>query len=133
LTEFELFEAYHGAEASWQGAAGIFISTVFAYIVAAYLVGSKLTRSQVAIVTGLYSIFSIGMLIALSDILGRMLYLGASLGQLDPEGPFSEALSLGKARERTAPIVYTGVFFFTFLAGLLFMFQVRRNPRVVEK
>jgi hypothetical protein len=134
LTEFELYEAFHGAEASWQGAAGIFISNVFAYIVVAYLVGSKLTRSQVAIVTCLYSIFSIGMLFALSDILGRMSYLSAGIAQFDPAGPFAEAIgSRAEVRETVAPILFTGALFCTYSAGLLFMFQVRRNARVVGK
>lgn len=106
---------------------------MFAYIVVAYLVGSKLTRSQVAIITGLYSIFSIGMLIVLDDILGRMLYLRAALGQVDLQGPFSTAVRLRNVRDPTAAFLYTGVFSCTYLAGLLFMFQVRRNLRVVEK
>jgi hypothetical protein len=131
LTEFELIEALQGAEANWQGAAAIFISTVFGYIAAAYFVGSKLTRSQVLIISGLYAFFCLAMLVVLTDILQRMLYLSGEAAQLNPSGPF-----IGMADPQQvqrifvfAPMVYSGVFFCAFLAGLLFMFQVRRNTK----
>ena len=135
MTEFELIEALQGAEANWQGAVAIFISTVFAYIAAAYLVGSKLTRSQVLITSGLYAFFCLAMLVVLTDILLRMIYFSGEVAQLNPTGPFSRMVE-GEQAQRTsvvAPLIYSGVFYCAFLAGLLFMFQVRRNARKNKK
>ena len=135
MTEFELIEAYHGAEANWQGAAAIFISTVFGYIAAAYLVGSKLTRSQALIISGLYAFFCLAMLVVLTSILQRMLYFSAEAGQLNPSGPFTPMADGDPPQQSSvvAPLIYSGVFFCAFLAGLLFMFQVRRNAKKLTK
>ena len=85
LTEFELIEAYHGAEASWQSALGVFISILFAYIAVAYFVGSKLTRFQVGVVSGLYALFSLMMISALTNINQRVVELAIEIRELNPD------------------------------------------------
>lgn len=120
MTEFELIEAYHGAEASWLSALGVFISIVFAYIAVAYFVGSKLTRFQVAVVSGLYSLFSLMMISALTNIYQRVVELAIEIRELNPD----RSVALGGA-----PGFLVGLLFAAFLTGLVFMFQVRRSRR----
>ena len=72
------------------------------------------------------------MLSALNDILGRMISFRYQITLLNPAGPFAGGVN-GRTSpvslSTSAPLLYTGVFFCTFVAGLLFMFQIRRSGR----
>jgi hypothetical protein len=124
MTEYELIEAYQGAEASWQASASIFISIVFAYLAAAYFVGAKLTRSQVVIVTGLYTVFCLLMLSMLGSILSRLTQFGTEILEFSPER------SVAGGPTRIGGLALWGsVFVSAYVAGLVFMFQIRRSAR----
>ena len=64
MSEAELFEAIHARQASIRELNVIFLSLVSAYIVVAYSIGSRLTRSQVLFVSSLYVIWGVGNCLA---------------------------------------------------------------------
>ena len=124
MTEYELIDAYQSVEASWQGAVSIYISIVFAYLATAYFVGEKLTRLQVAIVSGLYTLFSLFMLRMLATLLRRMMQLGTDIHEISPDRAFADDSMVGVGQ-----VVWVGVFLSAYIAGLVFMFQLRRNAK----
>jgi hypothetical protein len=124
MTEYELIAAYESVEASWQSGVSIFISILFAYLATAYFAGAKLTRSQVAIVTALYTMFSLIMLQMLANLLRRMTQLGSEILEISPE----RAVAGGRAL-RTGLVIWGSVFLGAYVAGLVFMFQVRRGAK----
>jgi len=124
MTEYELIDAYQSVEASWQGAVSIFISILFAYLVTAYFAGAKLTRVQAAIVTGLYTLFSLFMLQMLATLLRRMTQLGTEILEFSPERAVADSRIIG-----TGLVMWGSVFLGSYVAGLVFMFQIRRNAR----
>ena len=87
----------------------------------AYLVGAKLNRTQVTIVTILYVVFSVVMLGVQFNILSRMAEFAVAIEAANPEQPFAAE------RQGRGAYVFTGIFSFTFLAGLVFMYQIRRS------
>ena len=62
MTEYELGEMlYNTYDGLWQGSQ-MYFTLVSAYLIVAYLVGAKLNRAQNAIVTGLYCVWTIGLI-----------------------------------------------------------------------
>lgn len=68
MTNFELSQIGLTFNMSFQNQIAIFISILFAYIVAAYLVGSKLNKFQLWSITTIYSLFSVLTLSALYNL-----------------------------------------------------------------
>ena len=122
MTEYELIDAYQSVEASWQGAVSIFISILFAYLATAYFVGAKLTRAQITIVTSLYTLFSVFVLRMLATLLTRMTQLGTEIHEISPERAVADSNQLG-----TGLVMWGIIFAGSYVAGLIFMFQLRRN------
>ena len=62
MTEYELGEMlYNTYDGLWQGSQ-MYFTLVSAYLVVAYLVGAKLNRVQNLIVTGLYFVWTLGII-----------------------------------------------------------------------
>ena len=62
MTEYELGEMlYNTYDGLWQGSQ-MYFTLVSAYLVVAYLVGAKLTNTQNLIVTGLYFVWTVGII-----------------------------------------------------------------------
>ena len=62
MTEYELGEMlYNTYEGLWQGSQ-MYFTLVSAYLVVAYLVGEKLNNTQNLIVTGLYFVWTVGII-----------------------------------------------------------------------
>jgi hypothetical protein len=85
MTEYELGEMlYNTYDGLWQGSQ-MYFTLVSAYLIVAYLVGAKLNRTQNAIVTGLYCVWTIGIIqsqystsIQMIGITGQLLSSNAS-------------------------------------------------------
>ena len=60
MSEAEILEAIHARQAAIRELNVIFLSLVSGYIVVAYTIGAKLTRSQVLFVSSLYVIWCAG-------------------------------------------------------------------------
>jgi ABC-type transport system involved in cytochrome c biogenesis permease subunit len=124
MSESELLGAYHASGEIWLGLLTIFISVLFAYLVAAYLVGSKLGRTQMAITTGIFTVLSSFLIFAMHGVTSRMSQLATEIREINPERivPADSAISF----------LLSGIFLLAFLAGVVFMVQVRRSAREPE-
>lgn len=81
LTNFELLELYAAYSANVQQSWTIFVSALFAYLIAAHLVGKKLSHFEVWTISIVYSLFSLQILNNLAgDNLFRALILGRIMG-----------------------------------------------------
>lgn len=116
--------AYQGAEASWGSTVAIFTSIIFGYLVVAYFVGAKLNRSQVVIITLLYTFFSFLMIGALLDTMRRFIQFAVEIKEFSPERAF---IGTSPTIFEEAVWVWFVAFVCAYVAGLIFMFQIRRS------
>lgn len=119
MTEYEIIDAIVSLRADIAGHSMNYVSVLFAYIVAAYLVGSKLSRFQVSMVTLLYVIWTPAPILAAYDgaVALQELYLS-----------HQEILSIEMGASPLMNIVPTAVFAgmsLAWLVSIVFMFQVR--------
>ena len=64
MTEYELGELLHNNyEGLWQGAQ-MYFTLVSAYLIVVYLIGFRLSRVQISIITGLYLVWMAGVILA---------------------------------------------------------------------
>lgn len=126
MSEFELITAFQGSYSLWVGTFTVFLSVLFAYLVTAYLVGGKLTSAQIMIITALYVVFSVFVLRSLYNVHRRMGQFAREIGELNPDWFIGLAHD---PRPVLTSLLITAIPFFAFLAGLVFMFQIRRNSR----
>jgi hypothetical protein len=124
MTEYELIDAYQSAEVSFQSGVSIFVTTIFAYLATAYFVGAKLTRTQVIIVSGLYTVFCAVLFMMIRSQLTRLTEFGTEILDLSPERTFADSRTLTGGL-----VLWGGVFLGAYLAGLIFMLQIRRTDR----
>ena len=121
MSESELFAAYHGSGAIWLGLVSIFISILFAYLITAYLVGRKLSSVQMAIISGLFTAFSLFLIIVMHTVSNRMGQFSSESKEINPE-------RIVPATAGYTTLVST-IFVLAFLAGIVFMIQVRRRSK----
>lgn len=108
MSEAEILETAHMTTGNMIASFAIFVSIASAYLIAAYLVGDKLTRAQTTLINGL---FIIVMLIATNLL--RMLSVEANLF-------YSEAVSLGSITSM-APLGGEALIYFSTLVNLLIL------------
>ena len=124
MSEYELIDAYQSVEVSFQSGVSLFVSIVFAYVATAYFVGAKLTRTQVVIVTVLYTVFCAAFLVMSASQLERLMEFGAEIREFSPERTFASSRNLIGGLVR-----WGSVFLGAYFAGLIFMFQVRHRAK----
>ena len=59
LSKYELLDIFYVQRGALVDDVTIFMTILFSYIAASYLVGEKLDRAQVIVITGLYSAFAL--------------------------------------------------------------------------
>jgi hypothetical protein len=124
MTEYELIDSYHSAVASWLGTVSLFVSILFAYLVTAFLVGRRLTRSQLVTASGLYTLMSAFCLLALYQTNVRMVQFAREILAINPERSFLLGTVESPSR---ASIVPVGILLIAFAGGIIFMVQERRG------
>ena len=121
MTEFELGEMLHNQfTVMWQ-AGQMYFTLVSAYLIASYMVGTKLTRQQNAVITSLYVVWITSVIIGQITSADAVLRLVNALLAID-----SVALGSGTSLE-TESAVYSFVFvqIAGVLASLWFMWSIR--------
>ncbi len=117
MNEYEALEALYTVRATTSSDAMSFVTMLFAYLAAAYVVGPNLSRFQVWTITILYTMFITmpinGVLAGLHDI-----------GQMTQ--PFRDA---PPARSDWVRYGYVAVLWLGWLVSLIFMYQTRRAAR----
>ena len=123
MTEYEIIDAFISIRTEAAGHVMNFVSVLFAYIVAAYLVGSKMSPSQASMITILYVLWSPAPMMAVYDgtFALRDLYIN-----------YQDVLSIELGASplvTTAPMLVTGGMIFGWLVSIVFMFQVRATSK----
>ena len=126
MTEMELFIQKNQLSqllASLSDALGthisIYLTIVTGYIIVAYLVGTKLTRLQVAIATGIYFVAYIFESLILTTIIRTIGKQSSQLLLLDP------AVAIGMMAQARAPYIGLVILIAGLIAPLWFMWSVR--------
>jgi hypothetical protein len=126
MTEMELFIQENQLSqllASLSDALGthisIYLTIVTGYIIVAYLVGTKLTRLQVAIATGIYLVAYIFESLILTTIIRTIGKQSSQLLLLDP------AVAIGMMAQARAPYIGLVILIAGLIAPLWFMWSVR--------
>jgi Kef-type K+ transport system membrane component KefB len=132
VSESDLISAYQQAEGIWQTYVSVFVSVLFAYFVVAYLVGAKLSRWQVSIITGLYAVFALTILSLLVVTFGRMIDFGTDIQAINPEHIYFASAQQGNGAFGFGSLMLWSPFIGAFVAGLVFMFQIRRKAKIRE-
>ena len=121
MTEFELGEMLHNQFAVMWQAGQMYFTLVSAYLVASYVVGTKLTRQQNAVITILYVVWIASVIFGQVTSAGAVLRLENALRAID-----SITIGGGASLE-TESAVYA--FMFVQIAGVLaslwFMWSIR--------
>jgi hypothetical protein len=97
----------------------IYLTIVTGYIIVAYLVGTKLTRLQVAIATGIYLVAYIFESLILTTIVRTIGKQSSQLLLLDP------AVAIGMMAQARAPYIGLVILIAGLIAPLWFMWSVR--------
>ncbi len=119
MTEAELFEAGQIAFSNCLAAFAIYVTMLSGYLVMVYVIGDKMTRSQIVIINTLYSILTITIIAAFISFA----LIGHETSQLAFE-------MTEKRRIGPLPIVAevaTVALIFCFIASLRFTWDVRHN------
>ncbi len=119
MTEYEIIDTIISVRADIAQHSMNFVSVLFAYILAAYLVGSKLSRFQVSMITILYVLWSPGPILAAYD--------GAvALQDLYVHHRAVLSVEMGASPlMATAPLVVSAAMLLAWVISVVFMIQVR--------
>ena len=121
MTEAELWDVFLGFTEVVNTTMSILITVVFAFLTAIYLVGAKLTRMQLVIIVGVYSVFFLIYLVAFSSQLLQAVEFAWEIEQVNP------IRNLGVNIINWSVIV--GVYLIFYAATMVFMVQIRRNAK----
>ena len=120
MTEYELADLTTSVMSNYIATYSVFLTIVSAYVIAAFVAGSRLSRAQVAFVTLCFlSVTSVTILLC-ATMLSRALALSlqSPLEELAP-------IPLGS----TAPVVVTFLLQGVIVAGSVWFMSRARNPR----
>ena len=124
MTEAELIESAHLAYGNFIASSALFWTIIVSYLVAAYMAGSKLTRSQIVIVNGLFLIISVISVLIIFNFFYTAMEYTLRANEINPE----RVRFVSRNFHLAIPMVYTVVV----VACLKFMWDVR-HPHVEEK
>lgn len=121
MTEYEIIDTIVSIRADIAGHSMNFVSVLFAYIVAAYLVGSKLSPIQVSMITILYVLWTPAPILAAYD---------GAVALQDLYFDHREVLSIEMGASplmAIVPIAVSAGMGLAWLVSIVFMFQVRAS------
>jgi hypothetical protein len=117
MTEAELVEAWGLFLGNSQTALGLYLSVLTGYLIMAYLVGDKLTRPQVLIVTVLYVCATTIITLWFFAWWSRALEFAMEAKQLNPDRQVANSVQ--------AAWSITVMLFMAIVASLYFMWSIR--------
>ena len=121
MTEAELVEAWGLFLGNSQTALGLYLSVLSGYLIIAYLVGDKLTRAQVVIVTVLYVCATTIITLWFFAWWSRALEFAMEAKQLNPDRQVANSV------QTTWSI--TVMLFMAIVASLYFMWSIRHPKK----
>ena len=82
MTEYELVDAMNGTVSAMMSSQGLFLSVLFAYLLAAYTVGSKLTQFQAAFISLVFLFFTLAGSSAMASMSNEVSYYGSAIADI---------------------------------------------------
>lgn len=127
MTEYELVDSFYTiAELSDQLIAS-FVTLLFAFLVASYLVSSKLDRRMVALVVTLYSFMALRYVVLYYNVSGDLMTLADMLNELRLQPDSSLGwLNINNGMFTTL-VGTTAAMFLSYLASIYFFFFTRHH------
>ena len=127
MIEYELVDSFYSIVGLTDQIVGSYITLVFAFLVAAYLVSSKLDRRMVIVVITLYSYMALRYVAIYYNLTDDMTRLGDRLTELRLQGGTSlDWLVIGDGMAEMH-FTQTLAMFLGFLASLFFFFYTRQS------
>jgi len=127
MTEFEFVDAFYTIVGITDQIVGSYITLLFAFLVASFLVSSKLDRRLVIVVVTLYSYMAMRYVAIYYNVTDDMTRLGDHLTELRLQGGSSlDWLVIGDGMAEMH-FAQTLAMFLSFLASLFFFFYTRRK------
>jgi hypothetical protein len=117
MSESELVEAWGLFLGNSQAGLGLYLSILSGYLIIAYLVGAKLTRAQVSIVTALFVFSTASVSLWFAAWSQRALEFAMEAKQLNPDRQVSNSTE--------ALLIFTSMLFLGIIASLYFMWSIR--------
>ena len=119
MTEYELFEVAVSYNSVLQGWLAIYLTIFSGYLVTAYAVGSKLSRTQVVFVSASFSVFAVICIHAAVGSAAQVIQLNGEIEAINPDRYFR----MGDTQMYfMATVMSLGV-----LMGIAFMWGRRKN------
>lgn len=127
MTEYELVDTFYTIASLSDQLIASFITLLFAFLVASYLVSSKLDRRMTAIVIALYSFMALRYIALYYNVTGDIIALADTLTEFRlQEGSSIDWLEIGGGMW----MMYAGTsaaMFLCFLASIFFFFHARQR------
>ena len=121
MTEYEVVDALSSLRGEAATHVMYFVSVMFGYVVAAYLVGEKISRFQALAITGVYSIWAPGPILAAVDATAAMRNIYIRYGADMSFRVVETDLIL------VAPTTVSVAMALSWLISIIFMWQVRKS------
>jgi hypothetical protein len=128
MSEYELIDAFTSLVSIMQGSLTLYLSVITGYLVLAFVVGEKLTRFQVVIISILFIIFAGGFLVGSQNHMSELIKLGVEIRAMGREG-------FGESYTANTTLFNLVVDLFGIFASLAFMIQSRKpkaSPREIR-
>ena len=117
MTEYELVDVTASMGVGAMGAISLYLTTLTAYIIAAYIVGEKLTKGEVLITSSIFLAAALLFAYVTVGFLIRQMYFAEQIQELEPDA----FLPVGTA----LPVIIAVVQLVGIVVGLKFMSDVR--------
>jgi len=116
--EANLFEVFLGFVDILIATESLLITVLFAFLIAIYFAGAKLTRMQLVLIVGIYSVFYLSQVWAFMQQFLRTIEFAREIEQLNPARQLAVNFEIA--------LLQTGLFLVFYIATLIFLYQIRR-------
>ena len=127
MTEYELVDTFYTIATLSDQLVASFITLLFAFLVASYLVSSKLDRKMTAVVIALYSYMALRYIVIYHNVTGDIVTLADTLTKLGLREDSSLGLLEIGAGISTMHIAQSVAMFLSFVASLIFFFHTKQR------
>ena len=129
MTEYELVDTFYTIAALSDQVMASFVTLLFAFLVASYLVSSKLDHRMTVVVIALYSFMALRYVILYSNISGDVGTLADTLMELRSAGDSSLEWLEIQDGIRWINIGTAVAMFLGYIASIVFFFYTRHDDR----
>jgi len=120
MTEYEMMDVIVSRFSTMTDQAALYFALVSGYLIAAFVIGARLTRLQVFVVNSLFIMWTVGLLIGWTTALEATLDLDAAIRRLDSPTVGSNMDSAAASAYLFSFVQAIGI-----ITSLVFMWSVR--------